>query len=239
MFNKSIPVIFLLGACSSTPAYQAKTPTDRYVLAIVTASLYERLPGQQAKPYANCIMQNATSSEISKISELGIGPASSDLMASIVRRPQTTQCIARIARPSTQPTVSYSDIVTTLGAISSVAAAYNSGQVTQQQQASQDRQRVAIEQARQGEITIQQRERDQAAFDQRQQEQRLQMEREMQMDIARRAEERRQLESYRQTLPRSSNPGSGLQYCRSSEIACPANDSACIARLESMPRCRE
>lgn len=156
MFNKFIPIFFALGACASTPTYQARTPTDRYASAIVTGALYERLPGQQVQPYTNCVMQNATSGEISIISSLGVGPASSDLIATIINRPQTTECIARIARPPTQPAVSYSDIVTTLGAISSVAAAYNSGQVAPQQQRPQIRQQAALELDQQSGNIIQQ-----------------------------------------------------------------------------------
>lgn len=117
-----------------------------------------------------------------------------------------------------------SEITSALETLSAAAVAYNSGQVTQQQQqVSQGRQRAAIEQNRQGEITIQQRERDQAAFDQRQQERRLQIEREMQLDIARRAEERRQLDAYRQRLPGGSNQGGDLSNCRTRELGCTGN----------------
>ena len=156
MFNKFIPIAFALGACTSTPTYQAKNPTERYASAVVSAALSARLSGQRAQPYTNCVMQNASSKEISTISALGVGPASDDLIASIINRPQTTQCIARIEQSPNQPAVSYSEIVTTLGAISSVAAAYNSGQAAPQQQRPQIRQQAALEPVRQTENTIQQ-----------------------------------------------------------------------------------
>ena len=147
------------------------------------------------------------------------------LAAATERYAQTAQSVfSRHAQlQNTDPTVSYSDVVTTLGAISSVAAAYNSGQVTQQQRIHQNQQQAVIEQTRQRENAARQQERDQDAFDRRREEQRIELERNMQREQARVAEERRQLDAYRQRLPGGSNRGGDLPNCRTRELGCTGN----------------
>lgn len=98
MLKKFTLVILTLGACATTPAYHPQTAVDRNAYGVVSAAFSARLPGQPVQSYSNCVMQNASSAEVSRISGLGVGPDSSNLIASIISRPQTTQCIARIAR---------------------------------------------------------------------------------------------------------------------------------------------
>lgn len=98
MQAKFLLLVLALGACATTPNYSSQTPTDRNAYGVVAANLSARIPGQNVQPYASCIMQNSTPAEILNISNAGVGVGSSNIISTIVARPQTSQCIARAAR---------------------------------------------------------------------------------------------------------------------------------------------
>lgn len=68
--------------------------------AAINAEMSKRLPGTNVAPYTNCIMTNATTAElidIAQMSRAGVA-GTADSVASIVKRPATTSCIAGAAR---------------------------------------------------------------------------------------------------------------------------------------------
>lgn len=68
---------------------------------IVNREMARRLPGANVAPYTDCVMQNATTAELSSIAAAGAAGAG-DAVAAIVGRPSTTQCIASAAAAAKQ-----------------------------------------------------------------------------------------------------------------------------------------
>lgn len=111
MSKKYLLIIMALGACAATPTtptYQAGSSVEANAYNVVSAELSARLPGQDVRPYANCIMQNASAEEISKIAALGPGTAP-DVIASVISRRQVSQCISRLASAGASGSASYAN----------------------------------------------------------------------------------------------------------------------------------
>ncbi|MDO5631573.1 MAG: hypothetical protein Q4G22_07025 [Paracoccus sp. (in: a-proteobacteria)] len=68
--------------------------------AAITTAMQASLPGTNATPYTNCVMQNATTAELIDIAQMSRAnvPGVADSVAAIVRRPATTACISAAAR---------------------------------------------------------------------------------------------------------------------------------------------
>lgn len=113
MFKKFIPLVLTLGACAAPstyapPTYQIGSPVEASAYKTAITNFAARLPNRNVGPLANCLMQNASKEEISRLAALGPGQASSAVMASIISRPQTGQCISRsvpAGAPRSAPTV--------------------------------------------------------------------------------------------------------------------------------------
>ena len=66
---------------------------------VVNREMAKRLPGRNVAPYTDCVINNASMAELSDIAARGVtdtGTAASSV-ATIVQRPDTTQCIAKVA----------------------------------------------------------------------------------------------------------------------------------------------
>lgn len=97
--KKSLLVVFALGACSSAPALQSYKPASGEAATayqVTSREFTRRMPGADVRPYADCVMSNATSDEVSKIATAGA--RAGDAIAQVVARPQTAQCIAQAAQ---------------------------------------------------------------------------------------------------------------------------------------------
>lgn len=64
----------------------------------VNREMARRLPGVNVGPWTDCVLDNASVSEIASIAAATSGGGSPEAaITSIVQRPATTQCIARVA----------------------------------------------------------------------------------------------------------------------------------------------
>lgn len=63
---------------------------------VVNREMARRLPGANVAPYTDCVIDNASASELASIVTAGDAAAAS-MVAGIVGRPATSQCIARAA----------------------------------------------------------------------------------------------------------------------------------------------
>lgn len=85
------------------PVTQPTTTLDNSTRAVardvVNREMAKRLPGRNVAPYTDCVINNASMAELSDIAARGVtdaGTAASSV-ATIVQRPDTTQCIAKVA----------------------------------------------------------------------------------------------------------------------------------------------
>lgn len=87
-----------MGPAPTLPPVAAPAPDAMRSSArvIVNREMAKRLPGANVAPYTDCVMQSATTAELTSIAEAGALGAG-DAVAAIVGRPATTQCIARAA----------------------------------------------------------------------------------------------------------------------------------------------
>lgn len=90
------------GTVPATPA----TPTtldaaSRQVARnVINSEMEKRLPGANVAPYTDCVVNNATTAELIDIAQAtraGVG-GTANSVASIVSRPETTQCISSAAQ---------------------------------------------------------------------------------------------------------------------------------------------
>lgn len=78
------------------------TPLDQTARSaardVVNREMARKLPGKNVAPYTDCIINNASASEITTLAGIGLGQGSAiEPVAAIIRRPETSQCIARVA----------------------------------------------------------------------------------------------------------------------------------------------
>ena len=66
---------------------------------IVNNEMAKRLPGRNVAPYTDCVINSASMAELADIAARGAGDSSAvaGSVAVIVKRPATTQCIAKVA----------------------------------------------------------------------------------------------------------------------------------------------
>ena len=76
-----------------TPAQRAAATT------VVNREMAKRLPGVNVAPYTACVVNNATMAEMTDLASMGANSAgAAGAVASIVKRPATTSCIAGISK---------------------------------------------------------------------------------------------------------------------------------------------
>ena len=80
-----------------TPAPVTRTVDAGSARQVVSAELARRYPGRNVGPMADCIIANATMAEQAELLAAGGTGRAADAMAAIVRKPATSQCIARAA----------------------------------------------------------------------------------------------------------------------------------------------
>ena len=66
---------------------------------VVNREMAKRLPGRNVAPYTDCVVNNASMAEVADIAARGVNDTTSaaSSVAVIVQRPETTQCIAKVA----------------------------------------------------------------------------------------------------------------------------------------------
>ncbi|MDO5529253.1 MAG: hypothetical protein Q4F71_07605 [Paracoccus sp. (in: a-proteobacteria)] len=64
----------------------------------INREMARRLPGVNVAPYTDCVVNNASMAEIADIARAASNTeATANAVAAVVRRPATSQCIARVA----------------------------------------------------------------------------------------------------------------------------------------------
>ncbi|MDO5659306.1 MAG: hypothetical protein Q4G36_13420 [Paracoccus sp. (in: a-proteobacteria)] len=64
----------------------------------INREMARRLPGVNVAPYTDCVVNNASMAELADIARAsGNASATANAVAAIVRRPEASQCIARVA----------------------------------------------------------------------------------------------------------------------------------------------
>lgn len=81
------------------PSTTLDSSTRAVARDVVNREMAKRLPGRNVAPYSDCVLNNASMAELSDIAARGTGDAGSaaSSVAVIVQRPETTQCIAKVA----------------------------------------------------------------------------------------------------------------------------------------------
>jgi len=91
-----IAALLTLSGCEV--ASQSADELARYqAKSVINGVVAEKLPGVDATPVTDCIIDNATASEILTIAGAavtGVTPATGQLVLDIAQRPETVQCIA-------------------------------------------------------------------------------------------------------------------------------------------------
>lgn len=77
----------------------AESSTRTAATDVINREMAKRLPGRNVGPYSDCVLNNASTAELADIARLGANnsSAASASVASVVARPATTQCIAKLA----------------------------------------------------------------------------------------------------------------------------------------------
>lgn len=67
---------------------------------VVNREMAKRLPGVNVAPYTDCVIQNASTTELVDLASMSAGDnaRAAGAVAAIVQRPTTTQCISAAAR---------------------------------------------------------------------------------------------------------------------------------------------
>lgn len=92
----ALPVLTGLGACGAAND-AADALAREQAKAVVNGVVAERLPGVNAAPVTDCIIDAASASEILTIagaSVTGVTPTTADLVIEIAARPEAVTCIA-------------------------------------------------------------------------------------------------------------------------------------------------
>jgi len=94
-----IPALLALSACDTPVGTDIARSQAKSVVNKVAA---EKLPGQDVTPVTDCIIDNASGSEIvtlAKASVAGVTPSTTTLIFDIARRPDTVQCLVTNVGP--------------------------------------------------------------------------------------------------------------------------------------------
>ncbi|ARJ69836.1 hypothetical protein [Paracoccus contaminans] len=78
-----------------TPKATVQVPDTATARTVVNAEMARRLPGRNVGPVTDCVISNASQAELADISAQQGKPAAAGAVAAIVKRPATSQCIAR------------------------------------------------------------------------------------------------------------------------------------------------
>lgn len=83
----------LPGAASLSPAQRVAARN------LINAEMSKRLPGVNTQPYTDCVVSNASTADLADLAGIAYGSTGSaaDSVAVIIKRPATTQCIAKVA----------------------------------------------------------------------------------------------------------------------------------------------
>jgi hypothetical protein len=88
-------VAVMLSGCMQDIGAQSDVLARDAAKSVVNGVVQTRFPGVNAAPYTDCIIDNATGSEILKIAEaalVGTSQATTNLVVQIAQRPETVQC---------------------------------------------------------------------------------------------------------------------------------------------------
>lgn len=87
-------------APTPVPGTAGLTPAQRVAARnVINAEMGKRLPGVNTQPYTDCVLSNASMAEMADLAAIAAGATGGapDAVAAIVKRPATTQCIAKVA----------------------------------------------------------------------------------------------------------------------------------------------
>ncbi len=81
------------------PTSTVDSATRAVARDVVNREMAKRLPGRNVAPYSDCVINNASMAEVADIAARGVNDTTSaaSSVAVIVKRPETTQCIAKVA----------------------------------------------------------------------------------------------------------------------------------------------
>lgn len=92
------PVVVTPAPTAPTPApTTGRVPDSATARTVVNAEMAKRLPGRNIGPVTDCVVANASQAELADLAAMQGKPAAADAVASIVKRPATSQCIAKAA----------------------------------------------------------------------------------------------------------------------------------------------
>jgi len=102
---RPIPAVFglglsLLAACS--PQQMAEDVTRAAAKSVILPVVGQRLPETQAEQVTACVIDNATGAELQILArDIGTraGTRTVGIVADVLRRPGTVQCVARLGLP--------------------------------------------------------------------------------------------------------------------------------------------
>lgn len=80
-----------------TPLPTISDATRTTARRVVNLEMAKRLPGRNVAPYTDCVISNATMAEVTDLAGMSGRAGAADAVAVIVKRPATSQCIARVA----------------------------------------------------------------------------------------------------------------------------------------------
>ncbi|WP_134724548.1 hypothetical protein [Paracoccus luteus] len=87
------PPVVVTPPVTVTPA----RPDNVAARQVVNAEMAKRLPGRNVAPLTDCVVSNATMAEMADLAAMQGTTGAADAVASIVKRPAVSQCIARAA----------------------------------------------------------------------------------------------------------------------------------------------
>ena len=90
----------LLG-CAQVSGMAETTARDT-AKSVITPIVQARFPGAPVGPATDCIIDNATLSEVFELARaatLGVTPATTDTVIAVASRPETIKCIAQASLP--------------------------------------------------------------------------------------------------------------------------------------------
>ena len=81
------------------PTSSIDSSTRAVARDVVNREMAKRLPGRNVAPSTECVVNNASMAEVADIAARGVNDTTSaaSSVAVIVQRPETTQCIAKVA----------------------------------------------------------------------------------------------------------------------------------------------
>lgn len=83
----------------TTPVISPSSATRAAAVSIVNREMAARLPGVNVMPYTACVVNNATQAELTDLAgSAQSGNGAAGAVASIVKRPAVSSCIANLSR---------------------------------------------------------------------------------------------------------------------------------------------